>query len=414
MTRSTSYLLESRWFDRASKIATCVLVYAFTATPGWSASDDFCTTYANKALEEFVTAKDLHCTELNYPVWSMDFNHHFSWCQRVSEADANAGDKQRTDHIDACRAAAGEATGGATAIITGVGTIDDQAAAAGSAIALDPGLGDSTPLTALDPGVGDQTPSIIIIQNLAEKASAAPSRAEMVNALMADAQTRSQLQALPNISGSPQNLASQTLGGTRVNSGVSAAGARTQIGAPPGGMAPSSGPTLPQGVDWNAGIQFSVFAPPPIYYLGGKSAPLGQITVFGAFMTNDLATQMIQKKVVFLTNPADMRLIVDLPNEDSVYLVAIGLSADKYTPAPADYQGANAPIHAIAYYPNTYNISPLTLAPLSAGKGFVAMMQVKKDPALSPNDISQRQIVLSLDGVSAGLFTFGGFTLTKL
>ena len=46
---------------------------------------------------------------------------------------------------------------------------------------------------------GDQPPSIIIIQNTAQRAKAAPSRGDLINALMANPATRSQLQALPNI-----------------------------------------------------------------------------------------------------------------------------------------------------------------------------------------------------------------------
>jgi len=68
-----------------------------------AASHDFCDRYARHALEQFEVAKGEKCRNLKYPVWSMDFKHHYNWCRRVSKTQANQGEEQRLAVLRQCR-----------------------------------------------------------------------------------------------------------------------------------------------------------------------------------------------------------------------------------------------------------------------------------------------------------------------
>lgn len=83
------------------------------AGPAWAADDERCRTYASRALEEFAEGQRPGCPGLSYPVWSMDFDHHYAWCRRVSEEEVRAGGQMRTDALDGCRQTApkGNVTG---------------------------------------------------------------------------------------------------------------------------------------------------------------------------------------------------------------------------------------------------------------------------------------------------------------
>ncbi|MFI0415150.1 MAG: hypothetical protein ACH255_13545 [Candidatus Thiodiazotropha sp.] len=79
------------------------------ATEATGASDTptaghaFCETYARDALDQFQVAKGEGCKDLNPPVWSMDFKHHYDWCRKVPQATAEKGNEQRVDVLRACR-----------------------------------------------------------------------------------------------------------------------------------------------------------------------------------------------------------------------------------------------------------------------------------------------------------------------
>jgi len=108
-------------------------ILAFTVgwlglTPGWAADHEFCQSYAYKAIEDFAEAQQEGCLGLSFPVWSMDFDHHYKWCRTVSEADVRAGGKLRTDALAQCLGAARQGT------ITGVVPMVDGAAATRAAL----------------------------------------------------------------------------------------------------------------------------------------------------------------------------------------------------------------------------------------------------------------------------------------
>lgn len=100
-----------------------------------AASDDFCKEYAADALSKYEEAQELGCPELKYPVWSTDFDHHYNWCRTVSEAEALAGGRIRTDALDQCRVNAKVSTADIPETATGVDNISPCAAYAESAVA---------------------------------------------------------------------------------------------------------------------------------------------------------------------------------------------------------------------------------------------------------------------------------------
>lgn len=91
------------------------------SAPAFAASDDFCQSYAVQAVGQFETATEASCSNLAYPVWSEDFNHHYNWCRGASEEDAGSDGKKRADALAAC-------TGTQSAVITGMTEVDSQAA----------------------------------------------------------------------------------------------------------------------------------------------------------------------------------------------------------------------------------------------------------------------------------------------
>ncbi|MCU7937626.1 MAG: hypothetical protein KZQ99_22700 [Candidatus Thiodiazotropha sp. (ex Dulcina madagascariensis)] len=93
----------------------------FVSSPLWAADHGFCEAYARQALTQFEEAQGEGCENLNYPVWSMDFRHHYDWCRTVSRAQAEKGDEQRVDVLRQCRgrAGVGRVTGTAPAVNAG-------------------------------------------------------------------------------------------------------------------------------------------------------------------------------------------------------------------------------------------------------------------------------------------------------
>ncbi len=63
----------------------------------------YCKQYANTALRQFAQAKEAGCKGLNYPVWSMDFDHHYGWCLTVQTSQAQAGTALRSRAFANCR-----------------------------------------------------------------------------------------------------------------------------------------------------------------------------------------------------------------------------------------------------------------------------------------------------------------------
>jgi len=84
------------------KVILGFLVAFLGPMSAWAASDEFCRSYAYKAIEDFTGAQKEGCRGLSYPVWSMDFDHHYNWCRMVSEAEVRAGGKLRTDALAQC------------------------------------------------------------------------------------------------------------------------------------------------------------------------------------------------------------------------------------------------------------------------------------------------------------------------
>lgn len=457
------------------------------SSPSAAADERFCADYANGALELYRAAREVGCPDLSYPLWSMDYDHHYGWCLRTSEDEVRRGGQRREEALQTCKASIAARTESATTPGDGssqhracttyaqtavaqqtrntehgcglrgaewnpvyddhyrwcMGLADLTPArngqqqreealarctatseASGSLVpipipeqpsppAVEQGWTQMTTVPALDPGIGGRVPDNVDLQRAARRATTPPSRLLMVQDLLASPAARRQLQALPHVRGAPENLAYQTLDGHPVTQSVSPAGSPAQTAAGSVGMAPSSGPTLPKGVDWHAGIQFNPFTRPPLYHVGGQTRTLGTVRVLGVEVSTLNTEAMTRDRVVFLDRNAEMHLEVDLPNETATYLVAFGLSTKDHSTLPTDsYQGESAPIQGLAYEVERYRQTPLVLAPLSGGGGFVAVFSTQRDPSAS-EVVTPVWLVLTADGLGEG-FLFGGITLTRL
>ena len=71
-----------------------------------AADAGYCQQYAATALEQFEEAAEAGCKGLKYPVWSMDFDHHYQWCLTVPGARAQAGTVFRSKAFEMCSLAA--------------------------------------------------------------------------------------------------------------------------------------------------------------------------------------------------------------------------------------------------------------------------------------------------------------------
>ena len=61
-----------------------------------------CSQYAQTAIAQYTQAQAADCPNVGYPVWSNDFNHHYQWCLRVSDPDANAETSKRQQILTKC------------------------------------------------------------------------------------------------------------------------------------------------------------------------------------------------------------------------------------------------------------------------------------------------------------------------
>ena len=102
---------------------------AFFLAPGAGTAEaadaGYCKQYADTALQQFEQAKDADCKGLKYPVWSMDFDHHYRWCLTVPASLARAGTAQTSRVFKFCKMI-GAPVGGAIAIP--LGRDDDEPA----------------------------------------------------------------------------------------------------------------------------------------------------------------------------------------------------------------------------------------------------------------------------------------------
>ena len=106
-------------------LPTLAFAYASGAATAQAADAGYCQQYAATALEQFEMAAAADCKGLKYPVWSMDFDHHYQWCLTVPVAHAQAGAAQRRKVFDFCMMIA-PLVGGT--IVIPLGTDDDDSA----------------------------------------------------------------------------------------------------------------------------------------------------------------------------------------------------------------------------------------------------------------------------------------------
>lgn len=226
------------------------------------------------------------------------------------------------------------------------------------------------------------------IQLVAQQVTSAPSRATLVNALLADPIANAQLKEIPNLSGNLQNLAQQSLGS-------------------PGGGA-NSAQILPAGLNWNTGVHFSPLVQPPTYALGSKTPQLGTVAVAGAWFTYDMSTIMARDKVVFLHKGSGVELSVDLPNETATYMVAFGFNSLNAPMHRDVYSGYSPQITATEFASHIQN--SMTLTPTT--NGLIAILTIQKDDPRATGSVIPVLIGMRIDYKST--LIFGGVTVTKL
>lgn len=89
-----------------------------------AASESFCRSYAETALNQHQEAIALKAPGIVPPVWSSDYNAHYSWCLRVDQAAATSETQKRESVLSSYRSQQSDAVKapeapGATGAITG-------------------------------------------------------------------------------------------------------------------------------------------------------------------------------------------------------------------------------------------------------------------------------------------------------
>jgi len=367
-----------------------------------------CQDYARNAVSHQQRNQGARCG-LRGPQWNPNYNDHFNWCMRGENLKyTQVEQRKRQDALARCGAGT-PAPRSATLM-----PIPGPKAPAVTPVPI--------PGPAIDPGLGGQTPQgqrgvlpLPIPKPLSERqamALAAPvSRADMVNALLADAATRATIRALPNLrSMNPQSLAHQTLGGSPVSGSVQAAGSGGRIASR--GMSPTSGPKSPADFDWNAGLQFSPFTPSPTYFKNGKYVPLAETYIAGAIVSNSNINFMEKQKMAYLASSAVMDVIIMLPKETATYMLAVSLSNGISNTDPGLYKGSTARIKA--HVQLSFKQLPLTLTPRSDGRGFVGLIRINADDLVTNSMFNPFNATFEIVLEQENGFVFGGFTLTRL
>lgn len=78
-----------------------------------AADQKFCQRYATTSIKQYEAAVQERMPNIHFPVWSNDYNHHYSWCIRVPQVDAQKGITMRDQAIKRHRASKPVASGGA-------------------------------------------------------------------------------------------------------------------------------------------------------------------------------------------------------------------------------------------------------------------------------------------------------------
>jgi len=60
----------------------------------------FCNKYADKAVAQYKLAKKNNLPDINWPMWTDDWNGHYNWCKTVTEDVANKENEKRQAYLD--------------------------------------------------------------------------------------------------------------------------------------------------------------------------------------------------------------------------------------------------------------------------------------------------------------------------
>lgn len=87
---------------RVFRILTIACV-VLSACPAWSADAEFCRHYTEDAIKKYENGIRKGCQDLNFPVWSEDYNHHYNWCLTATETEVNQGKAYRDQQFEQCQ-----------------------------------------------------------------------------------------------------------------------------------------------------------------------------------------------------------------------------------------------------------------------------------------------------------------------
>ncbi len=105
-----------------SSIFILLLIVFFVPIAAGFAADkqQFCNTYADKAVAQYNQGKQHNLPGIVPPVWSNDRNVHFNWCMNVAESFANRENAKRQAYLDKNLPQNTTAKGMVVGMVTGV------------------------------------------------------------------------------------------------------------------------------------------------------------------------------------------------------------------------------------------------------------------------------------------------------
>jgi hypothetical protein len=69
-------------------------------SPNQNSDTQYCNKYADKAVKQYQLAKKNNLPNINWPLWSDDWNEHLNWCQTVSPEVADKESAKRLAYLD--------------------------------------------------------------------------------------------------------------------------------------------------------------------------------------------------------------------------------------------------------------------------------------------------------------------------
>lgn len=258
-----------------------------------------------------------------------------------------------------------------------------------------------------------------------------PSRAMMLQPLLADPGMRAIIEALPEMRGRQANdLMTMCSDGTPAGLPVLTtspvvAGAGGRLIPHGGAVQPAGAATSVSGLDWKNGIKFTLASRGPSYWMGGQEYLVGALAVdYGMYLPTALTLKgLCDQDVAYMYYDWVVFLFLELPPAKATYAFACQLVDTKGQDISSWAQGKNRKIR-LSVHDGLASTSISKVYPLSDKSGITGMCSLQPHAfAFSPyNAISAKGCGCSCFSASvmlAGLelnkdVVFGGITVRKL